>query len=173
MDIRTTGEVEIRVGAPPASVYSLVSDIGRTGEWSPECRHCRWVDGADGARPGARFRGWNRSGLVRWSRLVEVVAAEPGSAFAFRTLPDRLNRDSTTWSYRFEPDGDGTRLFESYEIPGCRGSRSACCSGCFSATTPTCPHMRQTLEHIKTLAESTQDQRSADERRGRAGLRRG
>ncbi|MCW2712672.1 MAG: hypothetical protein JWP24_2866 [Marmoricola sp.] len=62
---------------------------------------------------GAVFRGRNRVRLAaRWSRC-EVVAAEPGRAFAFRTLPERLDpsrRDSTTWSYRLEPTADGTRV---------------------------------------------------------------
>lgn len=85
MDIRTQGAVSVRIAAPPHAVYDLVSDVTRTGEWSPECRRCQWVDGAAGPAIGSRFRGWNRSGFVRWSRLVEVVAADPGREFAFRS----------------------------------------------------------------------------------------
>ena len=39
-----------------------------------------------------------------------MVAAEPGRAFAFRTLPERLDvsrRDSTTWRYDLEPADGG------------------------------------------------------------------
>jgi uncharacterized protein YndB with AHSA1/START domain len=157
MDINRTGEVETRIDAAPAAVYALVSDISRTGEWSPECRRCRWVDDHDRARPGARFRGWNRSGLIRWSRLVEVVAAEPGREFAFRTLPDRFNRDSTTWRYRFEPGVHGTRVIESYEIHDLPGFPVNVLFRLFLRHHADMrPHMRETLERIKTVAEATQ-----------------
>lgn len=156
MDISTSGEVAARIDAPPESVYSLVSDITRTGEWSPECRRCRWIEGHHEARPGARFRGWNRSGLIRWSRLVEVVTAEPGREFAFRTVPDRINRDSTTWRYRFEPDGDGTLLTESYEIHRLPQFPVSVVLRLFLRHHADMrPHMRETLERIKTVAEST------------------
>ena len=48
-----------------------------------------------------------------------MVEAEPGHAFGFRTLAERLDpsrRDSTTWRYRFEPVAGGTRVVHSYEI---------------------------------------------------------
>jgi hypothetical protein len=35
MDIRTTGVVQRRIDAGPAAVYALISDVTRTGEWSP------------------------------------------------------------------------------------------------------------------------------------------
>ena len=41
----------------------------------------------------------------------EVVTAEPGRSFAFRTVPERLDPtrvDSTTWSYVLEPEGTST-----------------------------------------------------------------
>lgn len=58
-------------------------------------------------------------GLARWSRRCEVIEAEPGRVFAFRTLPERIDltrRDSTTWRYHFESGDDGTRVVHSYEI---------------------------------------------------------
>jgi hypothetical protein len=83
-----------------------------SGSAVPKCRSATWEEGVPGS-VGAVFRGRNRVRLAaRWSRC-EVVAAEPGRAFAFRTLPERLDpsrRDSTTWSYRLEPTADGTRV---------------------------------------------------------------
>ncbi|SDY56518.1 Polyketide cyclase / dehydrase and lipid transport [Modestobacter sp. DSM 44400] len=57
-------------------------------------------------------------GLARRRRRYEVVEAEPGRAFAFRTLPelDPTRRNSTTWGYRLEPADGGTRVTHSYEI---------------------------------------------------------
>lgn len=156
MEIRTTGDAQCRIEAAPSAVYELITDVTRTGEWSPECRRCRWVDGADRAQPGAQFRGWNRSGVIRWSRLVEVVAADPGREFAFRTLPDWLNRDSTTWRYLLEPDGGGTRVTESYEIHRLPGFPVNVVFRLFLRHHADMrPHMSKTLERIKAVAESS------------------
>jgi hypothetical protein len=59
---------------------------------------------------GARFKGSNKRGVARWSTKPRVVAAEPGREFAF------VVDDLTRWCYRFEPEGDGTRLIESFEM---------------------------------------------------------
>jgi hypothetical protein len=116
---RTAGEVELVVDGDPALVYALVSDVTRVGERSPECRSAEWDSGEPGT-VGATFRGRNRVGrLARWSRRCEVVRAEPGVAFAFRTLPERWDvtrQDSTVWAYQLEELAHGTRVTHSYEI---------------------------------------------------------
>ena len=66
MPTATTGEARIEINASPLTVYHLVSDITRMGEWSAECYQCEWLDGATTAVPGARFRGHNRLGKIRW-----------------------------------------------------------------------------------------------------------
>lgn len=106
----TTVEVSVHVDASPDAVYAAVSDIRRMGEWSPETVRCEWIDGADGPVVGARFKGSNRRGLARWTTRPTVVAAEPGRTFGFDVLPD------SRWTYRFEPEGTGTRLTESFEM---------------------------------------------------------
>ena len=117
---RTAGSVELVVPAAPEEVYAVVSDVTRIGERSPECHTARWLPGEPAGTTGAVFRGSNRSGrLARWSRRCEVVVAEPGRSFAFRTVPERLDltrRDSTVWRYDLEPADGGTRVTHSYEI---------------------------------------------------------
>lgn len=117
---RTSGSVELVVAAGPDDVYAVVSDVIRIGERSQECHTARWLPGAPAGRVGSVFRGSNRAGwAARWSRRCEVVAADRGRAFAFRTLPERLDvsrRDSTTWRYELEPVDGGTRVRHSYEI---------------------------------------------------------
>jgi uncharacterized protein YndB with AHSA1/START domain len=110
----TTGEASVHVNASPEKVYDLVSDVRRMGEWSPECRHCEWLDGATGPAVGARFKGSNRNGIARWSTKPRVVAADEGREFAF--VVGFAGKDITKWSYRFEPDGDGTKVTESFEL---------------------------------------------------------
>src|SRR5579875_2472754 len=101
------GQVAIHVDAPPEAVWSVVANLGRMGEWSPECYSVTWLDGAGGpAKPGARFKGKNRWGLVRWSMTCEVRTAEHGREISWSTM--KGDRELVTWRYRFEPDGAGS-----------------------------------------------------------------
>lgn len=117
---RKDGNVELVIAATPDEIYRVVSDVTSTGERSNECRSASWLPhGPQSAELGARFRGRNRSRLARWSRVCEVIEAEPGRRFAFRTLPERLDpsrADSTTWRYERSPHPEGTLVRHSYEI---------------------------------------------------------
>jgi uncharacterized protein YndB with AHSA1/START domain len=110
----TTGEASVHVNASPEKIYELITDVRRMGEWSPECQHCEWLDGATGPTVGARFKGSNRKGFVRWTTKPRVLVADEGREFAFAT--DVRGKDLTKWTYRFEPDGDGTKVTESFEM---------------------------------------------------------
>jgi hypothetical protein len=110
----TLGLASVEVDATPTALYDVVSDIRRMGEWSPECRRCVWIDGATRPVVGARFKGSNRRGMVRWSTKPRVVVADPGLEFAFVTT--HLGRDATRWSYRFEPTSGRTNVTESFEM---------------------------------------------------------
>jgi hypothetical protein len=75
-------QVTAKVDADAGTVYRLVSDVIRMGEWSPETRSCQWL-GTAGAQAGARFRGTNQHGFRRWSTTCTVTAADDGRRFAF------------------------------------------------------------------------------------------
>jgi hypothetical protein len=116
---RTEGSVEHVIHADPHTVYDIVADVTSTGERSNECRRVEWLPGAQQPVPGARFRGYNRFRFARWSRVCEIVEAERGETFGFRTVPERFDpsrRDSTTWRYDLTPHPDGTLVRHSYEI---------------------------------------------------------
>ena len=104
------------VRAEPEAVYDLVADVSRMGEWSPECYRCEWVGSTTGPEVGARFRGWNRFKGLRWSRLCEVVTADRGREFSFRTVPTGVFRDVTVWTFRLVPQEDGTLVEELYAL---------------------------------------------------------
>jgi ligand-binding SRPBCC domain-containing protein len=108
-------EVSAVVDAPPEHVYALVADVTRMPEFSPEVASCRWLDGATGPSVGARFEAVNRSAAGKtWKNRPVVTAADPGREFAFtRTEP---LAGTIAWRYRFEPEDDGTRVVESYEV---------------------------------------------------------
>jgi uncharacterized protein YndB with AHSA1/START domain len=109
-----TAERAIEVAAPAAEVWRVVVDVTRTPDWSPVCHRCEWIDGADGAVVGARFRGHNKLNGARWSRDCVVTAADPDEVFAFST--SFKGQESTRWRYRLEPTASGTRLTEAYEV---------------------------------------------------------
>lgn len=105
----------IHIAATPEVIYDLVSDVTRMGEWSPECTKAEWLNGATGPSVGAKFRGRNRHGLMRWTTTPRIVVAEPGREFSF-VAPDILGYDTARWTYRFDPTASGTEVTEVCEI---------------------------------------------------------
>lgn len=108
MDLRHQETISVR--ATSERVWELVTDIGRTGEWSPICTHCTWDDGA-GPVVGARFTGHNEADGRTWQTRSVVVAAEPGRKFAWE-VGDGFVR----WGYDLAPTAEGTELTESWEF---------------------------------------------------------
>jgi hypothetical protein len=104
--------VERTIRGEASELYSLVSDLPRMGEWSPENTGGRWVDGAEGPVVGARFKGSNKKGLARWSTDVVVTIAEPGRQFSFDVSRGPIK--IANWNYRFEPDGAKTLVTETW-----------------------------------------------------------
>ena len=119
MPTARSGRHSIDIAAPPDRVYDLIADVTRMGEWSPECYRCEWLDGATAAAPGARFRGYNRLGPLRWKRTVVVDTADRGREFAFTTVNDDAGRAETRWRYTLEPSSSGTLLTESFQFLWC------------------------------------------------------
>ena len=76
-------EVSRTIAATPEQVYSLVSDLPRMGEWSPENTGGKWIKGATGPAVGATFQGTNALGKKKWKTISKVTAATPGKEFAF------------------------------------------------------------------------------------------
>ena len=101
----------IHIDADPATVYAAVSDVTRTGEWSPVCKECWWDEG-EGPRVGAFFTGRNVTPDREWETRSQVTIADEGRAFGWSVGPGRVN-----WAYRMEASGDGTLLTESWEFP--------------------------------------------------------
>lgn len=94
--------VSLQIDAPPETLWSMVSDVTRMGEWSPETFKTFWV------RPGKVFVGLNKDGRARWPTFNTVVASEPGRVFAFKTF-----ESGVVWRYTFTPQDGGTLVTES------------------------------------------------------------
>lgn len=110
--------VEVEVPAPPAAVWSVLADPTRVGEWSGECVRAAWLPGSSAVVPGARFRGWNRSGRSRWARTCEVTEVDPGRVLAWCTVPGGPYRDRTRWRVVLTPTAAGTRVQQRYDLTG-------------------------------------------------------
>jgi hypothetical protein len=105
----TTGEARVEIDAAPLTVYQLISDIARMGEWSPECYRCEWLNGATTAAVGAKFRGHNRLGKASWTTDAIITAADPGREFAFTVL-HKNGREETLWRYELRQFDAGTEV---------------------------------------------------------------
>ncbi len=151
----TAGEASLVIAAPAIRLWEMVSDITRMGEWSPEATGGEWLDAASAAVIGARFRGLNRRGRTRWATTCEVVAATPGEEFAFAV--GGASKPSTTWRYRFEPSGMGTRVTETFELRKPLGLASRLLTrvtiGVTDRQTDLEEGMRRTLEALRAAAE--------------------
>jgi uncharacterized protein YndB with AHSA1/START domain len=106
------GSVTVYVSSPPEPIWALVSEVTNMGRWSPETDRAEWIDGATGPEVGARFRGHNQRGFLKYWTKCTVVASEPGREFAF--VVGTAEKPVTRWSFRFEPSGLGTDVTESW-----------------------------------------------------------
>jgi hypothetical protein len=100
----------IVVACSPETVYDMVSDVTRMGEWSPVCKACWWED-SEGPRAGAWFTGRNELPGRTWETRSQVVTAERGREFTFV-----VGGAWVRWSYGFRPVAGGTEVTESWEF---------------------------------------------------------
>lgn len=112
-DATSTPELtaETTIAAAPAAVWSLVSDLARMNEWSPQV--VRTVVRPSPTRLGSRMFNLNQQGLKRWPTTAKVVRFTPERDLAFRVTENR-----SIWSFQLEPTADGgTRLTHRRETP--------------------------------------------------------
>lgn len=104
----------VTVEASAETLYDVVSDITRTGEWSPVCTSCWWDDEAEAGQVGAWFTGRNELPHRTWETRSVVVAAEHGREFAWV-----VGGSFVRWGFTLAPAPTGTTLTESWEfLPG-------------------------------------------------------
>jgi hypothetical protein len=153
----TEDHVEMVIDADSNALYDMVSNLPRIGEWSPECEGVDWEEGTTVPIAGTRFVGHNAVGpgrRIRYTRRGRVLVADRGREFAFIT--EEGGREGVVWRYRFEREGSGTRVTESYEVRWIPAWARI-------LDVPTNRHkdllkgMRTTLERLKLAAERRTD----------------
>lgn len=105
-----TLEASIDIDASPAAVWSVVSDLKRMGEWSPQCRMMRVFGGEVGQ--GTKTFNLNKKGLLVWPTSSKVIRFEPNKAIAWRVVENH-----TIWTYELTATEGGTTVTERREAP--------------------------------------------------------
>jgi uncharacterized protein YndB with AHSA1/START domain len=100
------------IKAPAETVWALVSDLPRMGEWSPENDGGDWLKGATKAVPGAKFKGANTNGDKSWTTTATIIDADPGRRLSFRVAVGVIK--VAQWSYTFEPTDEGCAVTETW-----------------------------------------------------------
>ncbi len=104
-------EQSIVIEATPEALYDLVSDITRTGEWSPVCTACWWDDEGEAGQVGVWFTGHNELPGRTWETRSQIAAADRGREFAWI-----VGGSFARWGFTFVPDGAATKLTESWDF---------------------------------------------------------
>ena len=142
------------ISAPAETLWAMVSDVTRMGEWSPENEGGEWLSDATSAEPGARFRARNHVGKKSWKTVAAVVDVEPGKRFSFRVSVGPVK--VADWSYTFEPTPNGCRVTESWTDlrPAWFKPIARLGTGVGDRTAHNRVGMEQTLERLAAVGES-------------------
>jgi uncharacterized protein YndB with AHSA1/START domain len=144
----------IKVDASPAQVWSVVSDVRRTGEWSPECFR---VIPLGRLRVGAFLVGVNRRERVRWVTLSRVISYSPDREIGWVVLTNR-----SEWRYRLQPSGTGTTITQTRRTPRGEGRfalvfTQALLGGQANHDAELEQGMHEGLRRIKAIVEALKD----------------
>lgn len=117
--------VDTVVSASPGTVFGYVSDLCRSGEWSPECLGGSWTSGAPSA-VGSVFAARNHrdpdvvswAPVVRgeWSTECEVVESVAAQVFRWAMRDGSGRAQDSVWSFEIESTADGSRLTHAFRM---------------------------------------------------------
>ena len=143
-------QAQIDIDAPVDKVWTLVSDLSRMPQWSPQCRVMKTLGPV---RQGTKTINLNRRGRMFWPTTSVVTEVIPEKKIAFR-----VNQNNTVWSYELEPTDSGTRLVESRHAENgttafSNMSINAMMGGVPSFERELVEGMNATLSRIKAAAE--------------------
>ena len=147
-------DVTRTIAASPETVWALVSDLPRMGEWSPENEGGKWVGGADGPAVGAKFKGANSNGGHSWKTVATVTAAEPGRRFAFTVKAAGL--PIAEWSFELEAIDGGCSVTQHFtdKRPGFFKPIAAKATGVSDRAVHNRDGMTRTLDALAAAAEA-------------------
>jgi hypothetical protein len=147
--------VTVHMAAPSDKIWSLLSDVTTTSQYSEETFEAEWLDGATAPAVGVRFRGHvlrNGRPPAYWTNCT-ITQCEPGRSFGFSvgvgSAPPVNN-----WLYELTPSGDGTDVTESFRLEDKPAMKIYwALFGKLRGKTNR-RNMRKTLERIKGIVEN-------------------
>jgi uncharacterized protein YndB with AHSA1/START domain len=102
-------QLDVRIAAPPESIWPLVADIALPSRFSTELQDTRWCEGFSEPAEGARFFGRNEHPIAgKWQTTCTLISYDPPREFSWAV--EDVDNPAATWRFELEPDGDGTRL---------------------------------------------------------------
>nr|WP_169799106.1 SRPBCC family protein [Kibdelosporangium phytohabitans] len=117
--------VSVPVALDPDALFGYVTDLPRSGEWSPECLGGEWVSG-EPAAVGSVFAARNRRSpdVVAWAPVVrgewatkcQVVASDAAKTFSWAMLDSAGNVQESVWTFEIEASGDGSVLTHAFRM---------------------------------------------------------
>lgn len=149
-----TDSVTVTMKAAPETIWALITDVTRIGEFSPETLEGRWVQGATGPAVGARFQGHvkrNGRGPMYWT-TCRIVTCEPNREFAF-AVEITGSTVANTWRYLLAELPGGTAVTESFKLAETLPLRLYWMLFGRWRNTTNLKGMRTTLERIKAVVE--------------------
>lgn len=100
LPVQHRARMQARVGAAPAAVYALVTDVGNTPAWRKDVTSVELL-GAGGDTSG--FREHGKHGAITF----RIEAAEAPHRFVTRIADTDLGYGGR-WTWDIRPDGDGS-----------------------------------------------------------------
>jgi uncharacterized protein YndB with AHSA1/START domain len=165
-------EATTDIAADPATVFAYVSDLARSGDWSPECRGGEWTSG-DPATVGSVFTarnhrepdvvGWAPVVRGEWTTECEVVESVPPRAFSWAMRDSGGRAQESVWSFRIEPTAEGSALTHAFWMGELTEGMRGILAKMSDDEVPNFLHdwadkihgdMQQSLAHIKARLES-------------------
>lgn len=149
----STGSVTIE--APASDVYRLISDPPTMAGFAEETYRAVWLGGADKAKVGARFRGYNRNGVRRWVTVATITDHTPARCFAY-DVHAPFGMPVSHWRYDLSETGDGCTVTETAWIkaPVWFVPFAITLTGRVNRPGANTEHIGATLRRLKEYAES-------------------
>lgn len=142
------------ISAPASTVWAMVSDLTRMGEWSPENTGAKWIKGATGPVVGAKFQGSNETGGKKWKTVGRVTASDPGERFAFHIVVGPLA--IADWTFSVTPTDAGCTVRQTFVDRRNKFAQfmGGAATGVKDRNTHNRAGMEATLDALKAAAES-------------------
>ena len=148
------GSATVRMDAPIDNVWSLITDVTNTGQYSEETFDAEGLGDATEAAVGARFRGRvkrNGRGPAYWTEC-RVDTCDRHADFQFTVVAG--DRAVNTWRYQFSPVEGGTEVTESFQLAPSPFTKAYWAVAGPLRRPTNIRNMQSTLENVRTIVEA-------------------